>query len=459
MVWRLVLACLVLAGVPRGAAANGRPPGTSSITFRQGQESDVAVGLTFGLLISHDGGATWAWMCEDAIGYSGAYDPRYAFSSSGALFATTFNGLKAVRDRCTFGATPGGATFVSADALGPDHALYYAAAQNKDATHGADFSIYKSTDDGMTFPVAAQTPAAAVNWWQSLQVAPGDAQRLYLSGYAFTPDPGGAGTVKTQLLYRSDDGGKTWVPLPITAFTVAPNSVIDIVGIARDNPDHVYVRVELYDNTLSDAIWRSFDAGLSWTQIDAKNTSISAFVVRAALNSKGTHDLIAGTQALGAEISHDDGATWTPLTNPPHMNCLVENAAGELWACTQNYGVPPLPSDDAGIMKTVDLVTWTKVLRYQALTDAVTCATGTIQNDTCATMWCAVCAQLGCKPSPAYGCAAAPEAAGSVPPGSKTGGCCESGYGGSGALALGLSVGMVLLRPRRVVKNTRCKQP
>jgi len=248
---------------------------------------------------------------------------------------------------------------------------------------------------------------------------------------------------------RSDDGGKTWTALPVTAFTVAANSVIDIVGIANDNPDHLYVRVEVYDNTLSDAIWRSFDAGLTWKQIDAKNTSIGAFVVRAALNSRGTHDLIAGTQALGAEISHDDGDTWTALANPPHMNCLVENSAGELWACTQNYGVPPLPSDDAGIMKTTDLINWTRVLRYQDLTDAVTCEAGTIQNDTCAPMWCAVCAQLGCKPASVYGCAVAPEAPGPMPPGPKEGGCCDSGSGGAGPLAFGLLVGMVLLRPRR----------
>ncbi len=430
--------------------ANGRPPGTSSITFRQGHESDVAVGLTFGFVISHDGGTTWQWMCEDAIGYKGMYDPRFAYSSSGALFATTFDGLKAARDSCTFGATPGGVTFASTAALGPDHAVYYAAAQSADMLHGlaADFSIYKSTDDGMTFPAAARgTPATTVNWWQSLQVAPSDPQRLYLSGYSYTPDPGGTGTVKTQLLYQSKDGGKDWTPLPITAFTVAPNSAIDIVGIAPDNPDHVYVRVELYDNTQSDAIWRSSDAGLTWKQIDSKNASIGAFVVRAALNGQIKHDLIAGTQMLGAEISHDDGDTWTPLANSPHMNCLVENAAGELWACTQNYAAPSVPSDDAGIMKTTDLTTWTKVLRYQDLTEAVTCGAGTIQHDTCVAMWCAVCAQLGCTPSASYACPIAAEAP-VMPPPSKAG-CCDGGSGGTAALALGLLVGIGLLRPRR----------
>ncbi|HEX2690765.1 MAG TPA: sialidase family protein [Kofleriaceae bacterium] len=449
MAWRIALACLVLAGVPRGAAANGRPPATVSITFQEGHDSDIVVGLTFGLAISHDSGKTWAWMCEDAVGYKGTYDPRFAFSPSGTVFATTFNGFKAMRDRCTFNRISTAAVFASTDALGPgpDHALYYASSQSADPDHqiAADFNIYKSTDDGMTFPAKAM-PNTPINWWQSLMVAPSDAQRLYLSGYAYVPGPGG-GTVTQALLFRSDNGGSIWTPLPIdtSKVTLPPNALIDIVGIAKDNPDLVFMRVKLDDTSPSD-LYRSSDKGVTWTPILHKDALISAFVVRAA-PSGNKHDLIAGTQVLGAEISHDDGDTWTPLVNPPHMNCLVESAAGELWACTQNYGVAAsVPSDDAGIMKTTDLVTWTKVLRYQDLTEAVTCAAGTVQKDTCAAMWCAVCAQLGCTPAPSYGCPVPTEAP--VTPPSK-GGCCDSGSGSAGALALALSVGMVLLRPRR----------
>jgi hypothetical protein len=455
MIWRLALACLVLAGVPGRASANGRPPGTSSITFRQGQETDVAVGLSFGFVISHDAGKTWAWMCEDAIGYAGMYDPRFAFSQTGAVFATTFAGLKVVRDSCTFGATPAGTAFASVDALGPDHALYYAAVQAADAASKipADFNIYRSTDDGLTFPLKG-TPATVVNWWQSLQVAPSNAQRVYLSGYAFVPAPAG-GTMKQQLLFRSDNAGKDWTALPTTAFTVQPNSVIDVVGIAKDNADHVYARVELYDNTTSDAIWRSLDGGLTWKQINAKAASIGAFVVRAAVNTQGKHDLIVGTQTLGAEISHDDGDTWAPLPGAPHMGCVVENTAGELWACTQNYGFSSVPSDDAGIMKTTDLVTWTKVLRYQDLKEVVACAPGTIQQDTCAAMWCSVCQQLGCTPSASYGCPVASETPITMTPPGSSGGCCETGNGSSGSMAIGLVIGMLILRPRRR-REIRC---
>jgi hypothetical protein len=443
MLWRIALAGLVLAGVPHGVSANGRAPATSSITFRQGHESEVAVGLTFGLVISHDAGKTWGWMCEDTVGYSGTYDPHYAYSSSGALFATSFNGIKIERDACTFGATTAGTTFASAGLLGPDNVYYFAASQPADLGVVPDYKIYKSIDDGVTFLPTATQPATDVSWWQTLAVAPSDAKRLYLTGYTFTGGTGtGTGTVKQPMLFRSEDAGATWIPIPIDPAVVkfAPNSAMDIVGIDEVDADHLYARVEVDDNTLSDSIYRSSDKGATWHLINHKASAIKGFVVRA------NRDLVVGTQALGAEVSHDDGDSWTPLAGAPHITCLLENAAHEVWACTQNYGFSNLPADDAGVMKTTDLATWTKVLRYQDLTDAVTCAAGTVQQDTCVASWCGVCAQLGCQPAASYDCPVAAEA----PPASGKAGC-DTGSGGATTLALALALGLgtMLLRPRR----------
>jgi threonine/homoserine/homoserine lactone efflux protein len=96
-----------------GAFANGRFPSAQTIAFRTGNPSDVVVGATFGPLISHDGGTTWRWMCEAAVGYGGTYDPDYAYATSGAIFATTFDGLHVNRDGCTYDATAIGPLFVS----------------------------------------------------------------------------------------------------------------------------------------------------------------------------------------------------------------------------------------------------------------------------------------------------------------------------------------------------------
>lgn len=444
------LACLVLAALPGGAAANGRAPATSTIAFRAGHDSDIAVGLTWGLLISHDGGASWAWVCENAVGYSGMYDPIYVLSDGGALFASTFNGFQVARDGCSFAPVGPNVPFASTATVGPDHLIYYGAAQAADPSHGvaADYNIYRSSDaDSGSFAPTVGQPAGPVAWWESIAVAPTNPQLVYLSGYVFRADSPGGQNRRHQLFYRSDNAGQDWTALPIeaTSVTVMPNSSIDIVGVAQDG--RVYLRVKLDDNIMSDSLYRSDDLGASWQPILHKPTSITAFTVRTAQNAGGHHDLIAGTRADPAEISHDDGATWSPLAGSPHMGCVVENAAGELWACSQNYGTTG-PSDDAGIMKTTDPEsgTWTKVLRYQDLTQAAACGAGTTQQATCVPMWCSVCAQLGCTPDAAYSCPGGVEAPAPAP---RSGGCCDAGSGGAGALALGLSIGMVMRRPRR----------
>src|SRR5262247_2867261 len=101
---KLVLASLIVAPAAP-AFANGRAPATSTINFRQGNDDEIAAGMTFGLLVSHDGGANWDYMCEDAVGYGGMYDPDYAYNATGSLAATTFDGAKIDRDMCTFGLT------------------------------------------------------------------------------------------------------------------------------------------------------------------------------------------------------------------------------------------------------------------------------------------------------------------------------------------------------------------
>src|SRR5262245_41553537 len=98
---RIVLASLCVLALAVDAGANGRDPYTSTINFKQGNDQEIIAGMTFGAVVSHDGGATWRWMCERAIGYGGLYDPDYAYSTSGAVFATTFDGLKVMRDGCS----------------------------------------------------------------------------------------------------------------------------------------------------------------------------------------------------------------------------------------------------------------------------------------------------------------------------------------------------------------------
>jgi len=424
---------LVVIAVSATASANGRAPDTSSINFRHGDDTKIAVGTTFGLVLSSDGGATWSYVCENAIGYGGSYDPDYVYALDGSLFATTFEGLRASRDGCTFDPTGLGSKFMSHVAQGPDGAVYATTVEQDDA------KIYVSHDNGVTFAQSALPADAQPNdWWQSIEVAPTDAGRVYVSGFRFA-----AAQPKLHLLYRSDDGGQSYVPLATTGMTLSASSTIEIVQVSPASADTVYARVLLEDNQNTEGLYKSVDKGQSWTRLFGRPSKLS-FVERA------NGDLVVATQqvdaanGLGAFVSTDGGGSFTPLPAPPHIGCLVENAAGEIWACTQNYGIPGAPSDGYGVMKTRDLSQWEGVLRYQSIAAPLSCAAGTIQHDTCdVQQWCFLCMQLGCDPKRT--CVPATDGAVIDPP---KDGCCSAGPGPA-ALALAGVVGMLLLRRRR----------
>lgn len=433
-----LLAAGVLCAAALGAAhANGRPPATSTINFRVGNEQHIAAGMTFGLMMSDDAGATWHWVCEDAIGYGGTYDPDYVYSSTGALLATTFEGLRANRDGCVFEQSGAPVNFFSTIARGPDGVLHLGAGQVMAGSVPGDSRLYRSDDDGQTFLPPSETGLSG-DWWSSIEVAPSDGDRVYASGYRFIQG------VKTIFLYRSLDGGTTYSELPITDFTLSANSSIEIGGVNALNPDLVFAKVVQENNLNREGIYRSSNGGQSWARVYGTDYQL-AFLVR-----RDGH-LIAATVDNGAVMSRNDGATWEPLAGAPHINCLAENAVGEVWACTRGFSGPTVPNDGFAIMKSTDLVTWAGVTKFQDLKAPVACPVGTLHHDRCENNpnpqigFCGLCSQLGCDPMracpgvvfdgpPPDGLMVSPlDGAGD----GGGGGCCDTGGGATSALVLG----------------------
>jgi hypothetical protein len=440
---RFALAAVLVGALVGTAGANGRAPATSTIHFRQGHEQDIAAGMTFGLVLSHDGGATWHWVCEDAIGYGGVWDPDYSYTTSGALFATTFNGLKVSRDDgCTFNSTPPGNLFISGDELAPNGDITFS------SVDPTDDKVYKSTDDGMTFPTSVTPPGAMVNdWYSSLIYQQGSSTNVWLSGYRFV------GNTKTLLVWKSTNGGGSFTAVTVNGITRSSNSsVLQIAGI--DTAGNAYAIITYPDGQVGGDVYRLAPNGTAWTQIATYADAVSLLV-------RSNDELVLGTPTLGAEVSTNHGTSWTALTNPPHINCLAENSAHEVWACTRNYGDTNNPSDDFGIMKTTDLATWTGVLKYQDIQAPVSCAAGTIQKDTCeAQRWCGLAQQLGITATP-IDCSAvvvdgmfdAGDGSNTHVPGDGSGdkdkGCCSTGSGGAAPMLMSLLMAGTLLRRRR----------
>ncbi len=431
----VALLMIALAGV---AAANGRPANIQSITFRSGDAQHVVAGATFGALVSTDGGASWRWMCEAAVGYGGVYDPDYAYTSSGAIMATTLKGLRVDRDGCSFELTALGSASVSQVEPGDGALVVHVAAA--DAT---DSTIYASADDAVTFPTSAM-PGIAGDWWQSMVVAPSDRQRIYVSGYRI--DNG----TRVPLLFTSDNGGASFTPMTTSGMTtLSQSSVINIVGVAPTVPATVYALVTFENGMTFDGVYVSTNAGTSWSRLVGGLQPL-AFLARA------NGELVVAGPTL-AKRSTDGGASWTDLSSPPPISCLVERPDGVVWACVKDF-----TPGAARIMASADLASWNAVLRFADIAAPVDCPAGTVQNDACEGQWCYLRRQLSIAADPT-GCdvvdgavdgpidAATADASTTIVRPDRTG-CCESGSGSSGVpglLLAALAVAHVASRRRR----------
>jgi hypothetical protein len=440
---RTLLVSFALAASAQAAHANGRPPGTIDVKVRSGG-TEIAAATSFGLVVSENDGTTWRWVCEANVGYGGTYDPDYEWSSTGKLLATSAESLRTSSDRCAYDLLPGlllsgqNYRYISATTFGPDGALYAAASDDNDGMLGS--KIYRSTNEGMTFPqVSTAAPAfKRYDAWQSIEVAPSDATRVYIAGIRAA-----ANQPRVFLLYRSNDAAATFTPMTLTGITgLEPPGMqlIQIAGVSYTNPNVLYVRVTRDGGTMGDGIYRSADGGASWTKVLSK-PDVIAFVVRR------NGDVLAATPTEGA-FKSTDGINFTPLAGAPHLNCLTERADGTLFGCTQNYGTG---ADNAGVMKSTDGIAWTSLLRYQDIEGPKACAVGTPQKDECEIEeWCGIREQLGIA-STVINCPlivpdGMPDAG--QPP-SSSGGCCETNQTPPSLLLCGLTVVLLAWRKRR----------
>ncbi len=421
---------LGLAVTPRPAGANGRFPRSVKIIFQPGQPATAAMGMTFGLLVTRDAGATWRWVCEAAVGFEGTFDPDYELSSSGALFATTPHGLRVDRDGCAWVAPTGdvGTTQVTSLAIGSDGAVWTG---TSDPVTGS--RIYRSTDDGVTFTPAGLDGQAG-DWWSSIEVAPGQPDHVLVTAYRLA-----GGLPRERLMFRTVDGGAHWDALPTTGFATRTSSDLLIAALDPTNPDVAYMRVTAIGPTIEEAVYRTADlwtapaaTGPTWTKVLDVQDYITGLVVHAG------GEVLATTPALGLHRSTDGGLTFAPVPGVQFdEQCLAERPGGELWMCTNN--VPP---DNATLHVSAGPAAgpWTPRLTFAQITGPVRCAAGTVQHDQCeATLWCGLVDNFNIT-STEIACGGPVDAAVDAPAGDGGGkSCCSTGRGP------GLEVGVVAL--------------
>jgi photosystem II stability/assembly factor-like uncharacterized protein len=381
------VAAAVASTVAAPARANERFPFGEQLIVAPSDSRTLVLRTTFGLLVTHDGGNNWDWICESAVGYGAtdADDPVIAITQGGALIAATDVGLAVSPDTgCSWHFA--NAVDMADVTVWPQnpHAVLAISSSFEAGDPNAPSPLVATTDDGATWaPYGTSLPSYIHP--QTIEVAASDPHRVYVSGLHVT-----LGFPQGALLVSYDDG-HTWTEnvIPINAFD---EEGVYIGGVDATNADRVYLRVP---SAYPGRLVVTDDAGKTSRTVLSTQSPMSGFALspdgRQVYVGSADGVFLAGTAyldfwtasptpifclaATGGLLygcsreydggfflgtSTDDGASFTPTFNVPSLRGPLQCAANTATAqCASQWPAlletfatdmiePPSPSDDAG---------------------------------------------------------------------------------------------------------------
>ncbi len=416
------------------AAANGRYPAAGLIALDPSDPQHIVIRATYGLLSTSDGGATWTWLCEQSVGFSDNEDPMVAMTKNGTLLAGVFKGLSVSTDRGCDWAFVGGeltdryVVDLSTEKGAPERAV----AILSNGIGGGKFNtqVYETGDDGATWTQAGVSlPEEFLGL--SIDVAPSDTQRIYVTGRYAAPD-------YTGVVQRSFDRGQTWERFDITGADDTHPPYLS--AIDPSNPDVLYVRLDAAE---ADSLVVSKDAGATWTAVFQETGSLLGF----ALSPDGKKVAIGGDKD-GLWIAPTDTLAFTKVADL-RVKCLLWTPDA-LFTCADEFkdGFQIGVSNDEG--KTFS--------PFQHLQEVcpMECPADTKTAELCPKQWGAVALTINAQSCDGGGGSGGDGGGGTGGAGgSGGGGGCGCGVGGGGfagsALLWGAVAAMTLARrrPRR----------
>ena len=341
-------AALVLLAAPE-ANANGRFPASNQLLFSPTDPSLVVLRATFGILISHDAGTTWRWLCEDVLGVSTttAVDPVLGLTAPGGIVAAPMltNGLSVSSDTgCNWSRTAG----PLANQLVKDLAVRsevvpnvvfaltstYAPDAGSEGGPGYAQQVYKSSDDGVDWsPIG--TPIDPGVLTTTIEVAPGDAARIYVSAIRV------AAATPTASLFVSMSGGTDWMERPVV-LDAANETAIYIAAVDPTRADRVYLRT----GGKRSRLLVTTDAGLTFAEV----LSLGGQMLGFALSPDGSK-VYAGSVEQGLFVATRDGLSFQHASKI-HVQCLATHGA-DLWACSDEASgfIAGISTDDGATFR------------------------------------------------------------------------------------------------------------
>jgi hypothetical protein len=366
----LVAAALVATTAP--ASANGRYPASSHIVFDPSDAEHFVVSSTIGLLETRDGGKTFGWRCESALGKILSQDLILTVTANGTTVTTTFDGLATTADGCTFRKLPDftgksvNDLTLSRSAPHAPVAFYTARGEG-----GTESQLVRSDDDGATWSAVGPILPADV-MPLTVDVAPSDASRVYVSGNLDSTHQ------FSSVLLRSDDGG-----INFTRADIPGTAGYHLAWIAAVHPldaDRVFVRVQ---DPAGTTIWASIDGGQTFQKIFTGTGQLLGF----AISPDGTEVAVGGPMD-GIWVGPSDGSNFARKSDVP-PTCLAWSGDG-LYACSdwKMAGFSIGRSADHG-------ATFDTVLRFDSLCGTTGCGSDTAVGMLCPAEWASVAPALG----------------------------------------------------------------
>jgi photosystem II stability/assembly factor-like uncharacterized protein len=383
LLFLLFLFPLALGLPARTASANGRFPAASQLVTHPRDPSHMVLRTSYGLLLSSDGGATWDWVCERAVGYGGIEDPSLSISAGGAILAGMFEGLTISSDHgCSWARTtavPEVVVDLTSRPSEPD-TLYAITGKYAGRDAGAllfHSELHVTTDAGATWSLRGSLDPTLL--LESVEVAPSSAARLYLTAVREVD------AAKHAVLLTSDDGGVHWVEHAVPL--EAKEKAIFVAGVDASRPERVYLRTS---GPETNRLLVSDDGGKTSRTI-FRGGALLGF----ALSERGD-EVYVGGPTDGLQVSAVSGAgiaadyrfekRW-----PMAVQCLAVRGQ-TLWACSSpQSGFELGSSEDDGR-------SWKPRLTLQGMRGPLACS-GASTTKECAPEWDRLRGDLGLKAS------------------------------------------------------------
>ena len=325
-------ASLLVLAAARPAAANGRFPASNQLVFSPTDMNLVVLRTTFGILVSHDGGTTWSWLCEDALGLPSTSneDPSLGLTQNNTLVAGLSLGVEVSPDTgCNWGYASGGLsqrtsrskTSWSGPTLRKRCSRWHRptpmtpVSTARRATRRTSFGPPTMARRGPSIGTPID-PSVVVT---TIEVAATDPQRIYVSGFR------GENMARTTALFVSADSGMTWTERP-TPFDPTKETAVYIAAVDPNNADVVYVRSQGQSRLMV-----TKDAGKTYTL----PVTLPGQMLGFALSPDGSKVYIGGTGGIGLLMAPSATLNFQSMSTID-VQCLAAHE-NQLWACSDEH--------------------------------------------------------------------------------------------------------------------------